>query len=89
MKAYLQFNLPEETEEFNLANDSGKLAVALFEIRNDLFRPARKHGYDEGPIKDYLDSFDEKTKDRMIELILLLEEKFSSICEQNGVLEHT
>jgi hypothetical protein len=45
MKANLQFTLPEEQDEFNLAIKAGKLYSALFRIRQEIFRPARKHGY--------------------------------------------
>jgi len=89
MKAVLEFNLPEEREEFNTANKAGSMSCALFEIRQRMFRPARKHGYPPGEILDLLSSADEKSNDLMITLIYLLEKEFSSICEEYEVLDFT
>jgi hypothetical protein len=45
MKATLTFNLPEEQQEFKNAVDGWKAFMALEEIWQNVFRPARKHGY--------------------------------------------
>ena len=43
MKAILEFELPEEREEFEVATNAGKLVAALCEIKNFL-RTNRKYG---------------------------------------------
>lgn len=45
MKGKLEFDLPEEREEFELAVNAGKYSSLLWEIEQQVFRPARKHGY--------------------------------------------
>lgn len=45
MKVTLEFNLPEEEEEFDLACKAGKMASALYEIGQAL-RGAEKYGPD-------------------------------------------
>lgn len=45
MKGTLTFNLPEEREEFELAVNAGKYSSLLWEVEQEVFRPARKHGY--------------------------------------------
>lgn len=42
MKAILEFNLPEEREEFETANNGGKYLGALGDLANEL-RTRRKH----------------------------------------------
>lgn len=88
MKGVLSFQLPEEREEFELAQKSGALAAALFEIRNEVFRPARKHGYS-GKLGEFLNSLNEKDQDLVREAIGMLEVEFSRVCEDNGVLDFT
>lgn len=89
MKAILSFNLPEDKEDFKLAQNGGKLANAIFEMRQRLFRPARKHGYPEGAISDLLNGLSKKEKDAALKLIDVLEQEFSRICEENEVLEYS
>ena len=45
MKANLQFNLPEETEEFNAAVNGKKYKDQVEAVWSQLFRPRYKHGY--------------------------------------------
>lgn len=88
MKGILTFNLPEDAEDFKLAQRAGRMACALFDIRNEVFRPARKHGYS-GEIGEFLNTLSEEEKDRALSLIGLLENKFSQVCEENDVSELT
>ena len=41
----LKFKLPEESEEYRSARLGSKYQIALERIFNEVFRPARKHGY--------------------------------------------
>ena len=45
MKAILEFNLPEEQEEYELMNKSMDMSFLLHDLEQEIFRPHRKHGY--------------------------------------------
>ena len=79
MIATLKFDLskPEEQEEFARATKATQAYLALFDIANDIFRPARKHGYAEID----LTNLSEKT----IKIIAILETKFYEILEDRGI----
>lgn len=79
MKAILEFNLPEEKEEFEMASNALNLSVALFDIQQEVFRPARKHGYIDEKLNMLL-----KNK-KVAEAIDLLEQKMLDICKQHNV----
>lgn len=56
MKAILEFQLPEESEEYQLAVQGAAAAAALDAIRAQIFRPIRKHGYSsDSPIGELLE----------------------------------
>jgi hypothetical protein len=57
-KAILQFNLPEEREEFNLTVKAGNLHSALWDILESVFRPARKHGYSDTRLQKLIQKLD-------------------------------
>lgn len=80
MKSILEFNLPEENEEFKLALKGVSMSIALSEIANDIFRPARKHGYNDKELNDLI----EKNPDAE-EIIGMLEKKFYEILEENEI----
>lgn len=100
-KATLTFNLPEESSEFQTAVKAGSMASALWEIKQDLFRPARKHGYMDGEIQELMLKLDElarkdadPTGDNMhveykgaSDLIGLLETMFYRILNDHEVAE--
>lgn len=81
MKGKLEFTLPEEQEEFNLAVSAGRMHTCLWEISQEVFRPARKHGYPDEKIQTLLTELGEKGE----ELVGLLEAKFCGILNDNGV----
>lgn len=45
MKAILEFNLPEDTEDFKVAQKGMEYKLALEDVWNEVFRPNFKHGY--------------------------------------------
>ena len=49
MKAILEFDIsdPDDRAEYKMCNDANRAHSALFEIMNEVFRPARKHGYND------------------------------------------
>jgi hypothetical protein len=48
MKAILEFNLPEDQTEFNIASNATAYQAALHEIMEKIFRRARKYGQLDG-----------------------------------------
>ena len=99
-KAILEFNLPEEESELNMAINANNLQAALWEVGQAVFRPARKHGYSDSTIQRLVEQLDsitdavEKADDwptdeygplNATDLIALLEKKFYTILEHYGV----
>jgi hypothetical protein len=80
MKAILEFNLPEDREEYDIMLKGNDYLSCLYDISMEVFRPARKHGYPDKRIQELL----EKNEDAY-ELIGLLEEKFADILTQHEV----
>lgn len=100
MKATLEFNLPEEQEEYEINKQAYKMHAALWNVGTEVFRPARKHGYSDQLLNDlifFLDqaaagSHDEEKwpSDKYgplgaTDLIYLLEQKYHAILRENGV----
>lgn len=77
-KVTFEFSLPEDQEEFNIASKYSDYYCALWDIANELFRPARKHGYT-GHRSDLLNS-DESSK-----VIKELENRFYQILDSKGI----
>jgi len=63
MKATLEFNLPEEQEEYEITRQAGNMHAAFWTIGNDLFRPARKHGYSDHRLHLLISKLDEMVAD--------------------------
>lgn len=78
MKATISFSLPEEAEELNLALKAGKMQAALQEVKDRVFRPARKHGYSDVRMKQFCDENGE-LKDNVVDVIGVLEEMYFEI----------
>jgi hypothetical protein len=75
MKATLTFNLPEEQEDFEYAVKGHAAFSALSDVRDQIFRPARKHGYRDSKINALI----EKLGDDGTDLIHHLECQFQEI----------
>jgi hypothetical protein len=99
-KAILEFNLPEEESELHLAISAGNLQSAIWDVSQEVFRPARKHGYNSLEIQGLVERLDQLVssceKDdnwpaddygpmNATDLISLLEKRFYSILEHHGV----
>lgn len=96
MKGTLSFSLPEEREEFETAVNAGSYKAALWEIAQQVFRPARKHGYGDPAVQRLLDALDEVkvpsmdgyTEDMVgggTELVSQLEKLFYQILQEEGI----
>lgn len=79
MKKIIEFNIPEEEEEFEIYNKAPDMAIVLEEIANEVFRPHRKHGYPEDSKIGILIS---ANPDYANEIIAELEEMFYNV--KNG-----
>lgn len=56
MKVTLEYNLPEETSEYEDAMNGTKYKIALDEAWNIVFRPGMKHGYYDERLNKLLES---------------------------------
>ena len=96
--ATLRFKLPEEQEEFRAATLGGAYAGAIDDVSNQVFRPARKHGYADITIQALIQKINARfsdTKDAehgcpespAEELIGALESLYIGILDSAGLLE--
>ena len=83
----IKFNLPEEQEEHKHAMEGSTYHLALWEIANEVFRPARKHGYSDPKIQRMIDWLDERgsEENNATELISLLESRFYEILNERSI----
>ncbi len=81
MKATLEFQLPEEQAEFDRANKAFGLALALYDVSQELLRPARKHGYAIPELATLM----AKNPDVVEEFVGALESAFYKILEERGI----
>jgi hypothetical protein len=77
----MHFNLPDDAHDYRHAAKGYDYYLALRETADDVFRPARKHGYPNRAIQDLVD----KIGDDAEELIGLLESEFSEILVDLGI----
>lgn len=54
MKAKLEFNLPEEREEYEAAVNGARNQLRIEDIWEELFRPRHKHGYNNERLQQLL-----------------------------------
>lgn len=57
--ATLTYNLPEDESEFNRAVKGAAAHSALWDVGQEVFRPARKHGYTDTRIQRLIEALDE------------------------------
>ncbi len=69
----------ELEEKLRRSLNADKYLAALNEIAQDIFRPARKHGYPDQKIQELLNS-----SEKCEEIISLLEDKFHEIIQEHG-----
>lgn len=87
MKASLHFNLPEDREEFNNAAKAGEMKSLLYDISQEIFRPARKHGYSDIRMQQFLGE-DGMLKTEIVEAIGVLEEMFYDLAKEYEINIH-
>jgi len=87
MKAVLEFNLdePEDQQAHKRAVKATDAYLALWATGQEIFRPHRKHGYDDSRINAYLGDGEGKEAEAVFEVISLLEERFYEILTKYGI----
>lgn len=80
--ATLKFTLPEERAEYEITNRAMAMSIAIEQVGNEIFRPARKHGYSEPELAALF----EKCGDAGAELIYALEQRYYEILNENRAL---
>lgn len=85
-------DLKERDTKLQCLLKSQDLALALHEIRQRIFRPARKHGYPDPKIQRLVNTIDGHLPDDLVvdspsagALVGLLEEEFDHILEEYGI----
>jgi hypothetical protein len=83
----IKFNIKDGYDELELfrtlkANDAYS---TLIDIQQDIFRPARKHGYPNGDIRELLEKIDTALEGAGTQLVGLLEAEFFKILSRNDV----
>jgi hypothetical protein len=61
-KATLTFSIPEETEEFKDAVHVQDYKNVISAVEENIFRPARKHGYSDKNIQELINAIDDLIK---------------------------
>jgi len=82
MEVTLRFTLPDESEELAMAQNGRAYREAIDMVANNVFRPARKHGYPQD--RHQIAEMIEKIGPDAEELIGRLESLFYEILEDCG-----
>lgn len=78
----IDLDSPDETLRVNQLHHSADMALALHDISQRIFRPARRHGYSNQEVEKLLD----KCGEDGVELIGRLETIFYEILEDNNLV---
>ena len=98
-KCTLEYNLPEDQEDLDCALNGHKYKYVLSDIAQEVFRPARKHGYPDTRLQSLIEKLDELVeayapvdwpKDEYgpmnaTDLVGLLEKLFHETIDRQGV----
>ena len=57
-KVTIEFHLPEDKESLDAAMKSSDMECLLWDLEQEVFRPARKHGYAEEEIQGLIEALD-------------------------------
>jgi len=58
----MEFNLPEEREELELAQKGWEYKSKLDDVWEEVFRPYRKHGYSDEELQNTIDAHPETAR---------------------------
>ena len=87
MKANLTFNLDDLSDRLSHKRcvNSLNAYIALCDISNIIFRPARKYGYNDSKIKELLEKLTEDQQQTVYEIIGELEDLYINILNDNNI----
>ena len=88
MKGVIEYNLPEDQTAFELSQKVESLPTTFLEIINEIFRPARKYGYNDPILANFLNDLTEEQKEKVEDFVYLLEKKFHEIVSKNGFYDY-
>jgi len=74
------YTLPEEDAEMKLALKASEYQQVLYKISQEIFRPARKHGYDNAKLQALMND-----NPASCEIVGMLEDMFYEIVKEEGV----
>lgn len=80
--ATLKYKLPDEDYEFYCATNGANALLALWDIQQEIFRPAKKHGYPDPKLHKLIEEAPEGQGDNICEAISILEDKFHEILNE-------
>jgi hypothetical protein len=83
--ATLKYKLPDEDYEFYCATSGANALLALWTIQQEIFRPARKHGYSDPKLHKMIEEAPEGQGNTICEAIGILEEKFCEILNEYNI----
>ena len=63
-KCTLEYTLPEDQDDLDAALNGARYKHALWDVSQEVFRPARKHGYSDPRIQQLLEMLNEMVQDR-------------------------
>ena len=74
------YTLPEEYAEMKLALRASEYQQALYKVSQEIFRPARKHGYDNTKLQTLMND-----NPASFEIVGMLEDMFYEIVKEEGI----
>jgi len=80
--ATLKFKLPSEQYEYRGATKGCDALAALWDIQQEIFRPARKHGYSHPKMGALLEG---EQADKILEAIGIMEDMFRDILNEHDI----
>ena len=86
MKITIETSDQDDERKLKLMLKAESMAAALFEIQQEILRPARKHGYSDRNISQFFnDSLPDKELSERVELVAALETRFYEIVHAHGI----
>ena len=86
-KGILEFDLDEpfDRSAFRRANAATDVYIALHAISNEVFRPHRKHGYNDRVLNDLIENRGEEVGSAVLDAIEVLEGMFFEILQRYNI----
>lgn len=76
----ITYTLPEEDAEMKLAINAASYREALYKVSQEIFRPARRHGYNNAKLQALMND-----NPASHEIVGMLEDMFYEIVKEEGI----